>query len=113
MSIVYTDKENCEGCYACVRDCPAKAIKVQESLAQVMKERCIVCGNCLKVCATGAKRVESDIGVVWQLLGQYPSVIAIPSSSLPAALPEVRPGQLVTALRKLGFSENPRILRFE
>jgi nitrogen-specific signal transduction histidine kinase/iron only hydrogenase large subunit-like protein len=105
MSIVYTEREKCKGCYACIRDCPARAIKVEEGLAQVIKERCIVCGNCLEVCATGAKRIESDIGLVWQLLGQYPSVIAILSSSFPAALPEIHPGQLVAALRKLGFSE--------
>jgi len=70
-----------------------------------MKERCIACGTCLQVCATRAKLVESDIGVVWQLLGQYPSVIAILSSSFPAALPEAGSGQLVTTLKKLGFSE--------
>jgi two-component system NtrC family sensor kinase len=105
MSIVYTEREKCKGCYACIRDCPARAIKVEEGLAQVMKERCIVCGTCLQVCATGAKRVESDIGLVWQLLGEESSVIAILSSSFPAALPEIRPPQLVAALRKLGFSE--------
>jgi len=105
MSIVYTEREKCKGCYACIRGCPCKAIKVEEGLAQVIKERCIVCGTCLQVCATGAKQVEDDIGLVWQLLGQYSSVIAIPSSSFPAALPGVRPGQLVTALKKLGFSE--------
>ncbi|MBI4303638.1 MAG: histidine kinase [Chloroflexi bacterium] len=105
MSIVYTEREKCKGCYACIRGCPAKAIKVEEGLAQVMKERCIVCGTCLKVCATGAKLVESDIGLVWQLLGQNPSVIALLSSSFPAALPELHPGQIVTALKKLGFSE--------
>ena len=100
MSIVYTEREKCKGCYVCIRDCPAKAIKVEEGLAQVMKERCIVCGTCLEVCATKAKRVESDIGLVRQLLGQYPSVIAIISSSFPAALPEIRPGQIVTAFMK-------------
>jgi len=105
MSIVYTDREKCKACYACIRDCPCKAIKVEQGLAQVMKERCITCGNCLKVCVPKAKQVESDIGVVWQLLGQYPPVIAILSSSFPAALLKCTPGQLVTALRKLGFSE--------
>ena len=105
MSIVYTEREKCKGCYACIRDCPCKAIKVEEGLAQVMKERCIVCGTCLQVCATKAKRIESDVGLVWQFLGQYPSVIAIVSSSFPAALSEIRPGQLVTALKKLGFNE--------
>ena len=105
MSIVYIEREKCKGCYVCIRGCPAKAIKVEEGLAQVMKERCIICGNCLRVCATKAKRVENDMGLVWQLLGQYSSVIAIISSSFPAALPEVSSGQLITALKKLGFSE--------
>ncbi len=105
VSIIHTDRDKCKGCYACVRDCPAKAIKVEEGLAQVMKERCIACGNCLEVCVTGAKQVESDIGAVWQLLAEYPTVIAVLSSSSPAAMPPVHPRQLVTALKKLGFKE--------
>jgi len=105
MSIVYTDREKCKGCYACIRGCPCKAIKVEEGKAQVMKERCIACGNCLQVCVPKAKQVESDIGVVWQLLAQYPNVIAVLSSSFPAALLKCSAGQLVAALKKLGFSE--------
>ncbi|MDH5695709.1 MAG: ATP-binding protein [Dehalococcoidia bacterium] len=105
MSIVYTEREKCKGCYACIRGCPCKAIKVEQGLAEVMKERCIACGTCLQVCVPKAKRVESDIGAAWQLLSQYPNVIAILSSSFPAALLKCGPGQLVTALKKLGFSE--------
>jgi two-component system NtrC family sensor kinase len=105
MSIVYTDREKCQGCYACIRICPCKAIKVEEGKAQVLKERCIACGTCLQVCVPKAKQVESDIGITWQLLSQYPNVIAILSSSFPAALLKCSPGQLVAALKKLGFSE--------
>jgi len=105
MSIVYTDREKCKGCYACIRACPCKAIKVEEGLAQVIKERCIACGTCLQVCVPKAKQVESDIGIVWQLLTQYPNVIAILSPSFPAVLLKCRPGQLVAALKKLGFSQ--------
>ena len=105
MSIVYTEREKCKACYACIRCCPCKAIKVEEGLAQVIKERCIACGTCLQVCVPKAKQVESDIGVAWQLLGQYPNVIAILSSSFPAALLKCSAGQLVSALKKLGFSE--------
>ena len=105
MSIIYTDKEKCTGCYACVRNCIAKAIRVREGIAEVMKQRCITCGACLQVCTPKAKQAESDIGIAWQLLAQYPNVIAILSSSFPAALPEIRPGQLVTAIKGLGFSE--------
>lgn len=105
MSIVYTDREKCKGCYACIRICPCKAIKVEEGLAQVIKERCIACGTCLQVCMPKAKQVESDIGVTWQLLSEHPNVIAVLSSSFPAALLKCSPWQLVSALKKLGFSE--------
>ena len=105
MSIVYTDKEKCKGCYACIRGCPCKAIRVREGLAEVIRERCIACGTCIKVCVPRAKQVESDMGIVWQLLAQYTNVIVILSASFPAALLKCRPGQLVAALKKLGFSE--------
>ena len=104
MSIVYTIRERCTGCYACIRNCPVKAIRVREHLAEVIKERCINCGNCIQTCLAKANRVESDIGVVWQLLGQRQPVIALLSAPFPAAFPEVHPGQLITALKKLGFS---------
>ncbi|MFA5628997.1 MAG: [Fe-Fe] hydrogenase large subunit C-terminal domain-containing protein [Dehalococcoidales bacterium] len=106
MSIIYTEKDKCKSCYACIRSCPVKAIKVEDLLAQVIQERCIVCGSCLKVCATGAKKVESDIDLVWQLLSNKDNhLIAVVSSSFPAAMPEAEPGSLVSALKKLGFNE--------
>jgi nitrogen-specific signal transduction histidine kinase len=43
--------------------------------------------------------------LVWQLLAQPDNVIAVLSSSFPAALTGCRPGQLVAAIKKLGFSE--------
>jgi two-component system NtrC family sensor kinase len=105
MSIVYTIRERCTGCYACVRNCPAKAIRIREGLAEVVKERCIDCGYCVDVCVTQAKQVESDVELVRQMLSQHSDVIALLSSSFPAALIDCRPGQLVSALKKLGFSE--------
>ncbi|MBL7208787.1 MAG: 4Fe-4S binding protein [Dehalococcoidia bacterium] len=103
--MIYTDREKCQGCYACVRDCPAKAIRVREGLAEIIRERCIACGNCVRVCVPKAKRVESDIGTVRQLLAESSTVIALLSATFPAAFPEVQPRQLATALKKLGFSE--------
>jgi len=105
MSIVFTDKEQCTGCYACIRGCPCKAISVEGGVAEVIQERCIDCGNCILLCPTGAKRAKSDIGIVWQLLEQRQPVIALLSAAFPAAFPEVRPRQLIAALEKLGFSE--------
>jgi two-component system, NtrC family, sensor kinase len=103
LSIVHTIKEKCKGCYSCVRWCPSKAIRVENGLAEVVAERCVNCGTCLRICVPKAKVVESDIQVVRSLLSRSANVIAIPSSSFPAAFPEVRPGQLVSGLRKIGF----------
>ena len=105
MGFVFTMEDKCRGCYACVRSCPAKAIKVKEGIARVMDERCVTCGYCINICVVGAKQTRSDIGLVWQLLGQPSPVIAVLSSALPAAFPEVRPKQIVSAVKKLGFTE--------
>lgn len=105
MSIVYTDREKCKGCYACIRNCPAKAIRVREGLAEVVMERCIDCGACVQICRAKAKLVESDLGLTWKLLAGQQPVIALLSAPFPAAFPEAKPGQLVTALKKLGFSQ--------
>ena len=53
--LVYTIKNRCRVCYTCVRECPAKAIKIINGQAEVLNERCFVCGNCTKVCSQGAK----------------------------------------------------------
>ncbi|GAJ04985.1 unnamed protein product, partial [marine sediment metagenome] len=59
----------------------------------------------IQICMVKAKQAESDMGLVWQLLGERQPVIALLSAPFPAAFPELHPGQLVTALKKLGFSE--------
>jgi len=105
MSIVYTERAKCTGCYSCVRNCPVKAIRIREGLAEVIEARCIDCGDCVQMCLVKAQRVESDVDRVWQLLTEPQLVIVLLSASFPAAFPEIHPEQLVTSLKKLGFSE--------
>jgi two-component system NtrC family sensor kinase len=105
MGIIFTVPEKCKGCYACIRNCPVKAIRVKEGIASVMEERCLGCGACINICAVGAKQARSDKGLVRKLLGQSAPIIAVLSSAFPAAFPDVRPRQMVAALKKLGFSE--------
>ncbi len=105
MSFIFTVEERCRGCYACIRSCPAKAIRVKDGIAGVMEDRCVACGYCIDICAAGAKQTRSEVDIVRQLLEQPAPVIALLSSSLPAACPDVRPRQMASALKKLGFSE--------
>jgi len=105
MSMVYTQKDRCRGCYACVRFCPSKAIKVENRLAEVMPDLCVNCGTCVRVCVPKAKLIESDIDIVNNLINSGSKVIAILSSSFPAAIPPISPGQFIGALKKLGFAE--------
>ena len=53
--VINTIKQNCRRCYTCVRDCPAKAIRIEDGQASVVPERCISCGNCTMVCSQNAK----------------------------------------------------------
>jgi len=105
MGEVSTIKAKCRRCYACVRNCPAKAIMVKEGQAQVLDERCIRCGSCVRVCAQKAKQIESGVEQVEALLASNQKVIAILAPSFPACLREAKPRQLVGGLLKLGFSE--------
>ena len=59
--IINTIKQNCRRCYTCVRDCPAKAIRIEDGQASVVAERCISCGNCTMVCSQDAKAYKSGI----------------------------------------------------
>lgn len=105
MAIVSTTEGKCKRCYSCVRNCPAKAIMVKHGQAYVIAERCIQCGSCIKVCAQGAKEVESHIPRVEKLLSECKKVIACLAPSFASAFENIKPGQLVSSIRKLGFSE--------
>ncbi|MHB1004336.1 MAG: [Fe-Fe] hydrogenase large subunit C-terminal domain-containing protein [Chloroflexota bacterium] len=104
--LVTTIRDKCRRCYSCVRNCPAKAIMVEEGQAKVIEDRCVGCGNCIRVCAQSAKEVESGIETVEALLAdrdQY--VIAGLAPSFPAAFPRLSPGMVIAAVRDLGFDE--------
>jgi signal transduction histidine kinase/iron only hydrogenase large subunit-like protein len=105
MPVVSTIKEKCRRCYTCVRKCPAKAIKVEEGQAKVVKERCIACGSCIKVCHQEAKAVRDSSGIVKELFWNSENVIACLAPSFPAAFPQAKPGQIISAVKALGFTE--------
>ena len=105
MPVVSTIKEKCRRCYTCVRKCPAKAIKVEDGQAKVLKERCIACGSCIKVCHQEAKAVRDSRPTVKDLFWNSEEVVACLAPSFPAAFPEAKPGQVIAAVKALGFSK--------
>jgi iron only hydrogenase large subunit-like protein/nitrogen-specific signal transduction histidine kinase len=103
--IVYTIKERCRVCYTCVRECPAKAIKIINGQAEVIDERCILCGNCVKVCSQDAKVFRIDTDRVSKLLDEHQEVIAMVAPSFPAEFENLDYEVLVGMIRRLGFTK--------
>jgi two-component system NtrC family sensor kinase len=101
--LVTTIKEKCRMCYACVRECPANAIRILDGQANVIPERCIGCGNCIRVCSQKAKHVASDIEKTFAMIASAQPVAAIIAPSFPAEFTDVEGGELVAMVRGLGF----------
>lgn len=102
--LVYTIKELCRTCYTCVRECPARAIRIVGGQAEVIDDRCIACGNCTKVCSQGAKVFLNTTDRVIKLLNNESEVAAIIAPSFPAEFSEIADYRiLIGMIRALGF----------
>jgi iron only hydrogenase large subunit-like protein/nitrogen-specific signal transduction histidine kinase len=102
--LVYTIKELCRTCYTCVRECPAKAIRIVGGQAEVIDERCIICGNCTKVCSQGAKVFLNTVDRVKKILDSSDKTAAIIAPSFPAEFSDIPDHKvLVGMVRALGF----------
>lgn len=98
---IHTIPERCRVCYTCVRECPAKAIRILDGQAKVIHDRCIGCGNCVRVCSQHAKQVVDSIPRLKDLLTGDRQVAAIVAPSFPADFDE--PEKYPAVLRALGF----------
>lgn len=105
MGPIKTIHDRCRKCYSCVRNCPAKAIKVLEDSTDIIYHRCIGCGKCIKVCSQQAKVITDCIDKTQRLLAGETPVVAVLGCSFPAFFGDIRPGQLVSGIRRLGFTE--------
>lgn len=105
MRVIDFRDASCRHCYKCVRNCEVKAISVENEQAHIMKDHCINCGHCLEVCPQNAKTFASDMDRVKGYLKQGMKVIISIAPSYLGVLEYDRPGQVVDALKRLGFYE--------
>ncbi len=101
---IYTEDNNCQDCYKCVRECPVKAIKIENHHASIIPERCIYCGHCTIVCPSNAKKVREDIKTVNYLLENNSTVVAALAPSYLTEFSDWGTDNLLSALKQLGFT---------
>lgn len=101
---LFTIKNNCQDCYKCVRECPVKAIKIEDGSAQIVAELCVACGKCYKVCPVRAKQDRDDVTRAKNLIAAGEKVYISLAPSWIAEFDNVTKEQLLTAIEKLGFA---------
>ncbi len=95
----------------CMLACKVKAISITDNgAAHIDKDKCIECGACMYQCPFGAISEKSFILNVIDMINKsnngtkYP-VYAIIAPSLITQFSYVKPGQVLTAIKKLGFNQ--------
>ena len=102
---VYTEPENCQDCYKCIRECPVKAIRIENNKAYIIAERCIYCGHCTQICPTGAKKIRNGVPFVKNTLQHHKRVILSLAPSYISEFGDIPTPSLIAAIKRLGFSE--------
>ena len=70
----------CKDCYKCLRECPVKAIRVEDHHAKIIESRCILCGHCTEVCPQNAKSVHTERAEVEALLAKGKVIASVAPS---------------------------------
>ena len=104
MKLISSIKENCKLCYACIRVCPSKAIKIEDAHAQVIHNRCIGCGHCVSVCSPKALIYADSVEQTKHLLKSKNKVVAICGSSIAGEFTDITSRRnFVGMIKALGF----------
>ncbi len=90
----------------CEESCPVKAIsKNPDGTEQIDKEKCIYCGRCMQACPYGAIMERSKIVDIHKMAARPGvKIIAIVAPAIFGQF-DARPGQVITAMKKIGFDE--------
>lgn len=100
---IYTERNECQDCYKCIRSCPVKAIKIESGVASVIENLCILCGTCVYICPAEAKKVRNDSSKAKELIGNGAKVVMSLAPSWICEFPGLDSASLIAAVKALGF----------
>jgi iron only hydrogenase large subunit-like protein len=100
---IFTEQTECQDCYKCVRNCPCKAIRVENSHATVVPELCVLCGRCVTDCPAHAKHVRDDLTKTKRLFNISDKVFVSLAPSFASEFSDYTIEELCGALKLLGF----------
>lgn len=100
---VFTRFNDCQDCYKCVRECPVKAIKIENYHASIISELCIHCGHCVKICPVEAKRIRDDLSRVRLWLEEGRELYVSLAPSWKTEFPDLTDSQMIQKLTGCGF----------
>lgn len=103
--LISHDRDGCNGCWGCVRHCPARALRVDGERTEIIAERCVQCGACVTGCGAGSHAVRDDLPSVREALASGVPVVALLASEHIAALHPRASSQTVEALLAIGFDD--------
>lgn len=128
--VAHIDKEKCVDCGQCAKacqftaiinhkrpcqnSCKAKAISISDDgICRIDDEKCVQCGSCVYHCPFGAISDKSYIlNVIDIILGkglrsnkEKGKIFAIVAPAMAAQFSYAKPGQVVSAIKELGFTD--------
>ncbi|WDV45891.1 sigma 54-interacting transcriptional regulator [Clostridiaceae bacterium M8S5] len=104
-NIISVTQNKCKQCYACVRNCPVKAVQIKNGQAEIMYSRCINCGKCISSCPQNAKIVLDSETRCQNILKQNKRIVACIAPSFVVSFHTFSYKKVVGALKELGFDE--------
>lgn len=108
VPLLKINDSKCISCYACVRACPVKAIRVsaEKVKPEIIPERCIGCGSCAAACGPDAIEIRNTRNDLKELLKQEKKAAALVDPSIAGEFPDITDyRKFVQMLRALGFSK--------
>jgi len=101
------NQKDCIRCYACVRICPVKAIRVdaKTEFPSILPERCIGCGSCFRACSPAAINYRSSVEETKSLLKSGGKIAAICDPTISGEFSDITDyRKFVEMIRHLGFT---------